>query len=59
MLFLRSSTSTRASPPPRQAGKPFFEECWYPEKLHQSRDINRDDTREKLVGEQESIAVLI
>ena len=22
----------------------FFEECWYPEKLHQSRDIGGDDT---------------
>ena len=22
----------------------FFEECWYPEKLHQNRDIGGDDT---------------
>jgi hypothetical protein len=32
--------------PPSQASrkKLFFEECWYPEKLHQSRDIGGDDT---------------
>ena len=34
----------QGSAPLRQAVKTFFEECWYPEKLHQSRDIGGDDT---------------
>jgi hypothetical protein len=51
MLFPRSSASPRASPLPGKWQKPFFEECWYPDKLHQSRDIGRDNALVELVDE--------
>ena len=43
MLFARSSTSIRARPPPMEAATTFFEECWYPDKLHQNRDIEGEN----------------
>ena len=33
----------QGKPPSYARRKTFFEECWYPEKLHQSRDIGGDD----------------
>ena len=43
---------------PRSAATPFFEECWYPDKLLQNRDIGRENASEQLVAEQESFANL-
>ena len=43
MLFARSSMFTRARPPPREVATTFFEECWYPDKLHQNRDIGGEN----------------
>jgi hypothetical protein len=43
MLFARSSEFTRARPPPREAATTFFEECWYPYKLHQDRELGGEN----------------
>jgi hypothetical protein len=43
MLFARSSASTRARPPPREAAITFFEEYWYLDKLHQNKDIGGEN----------------
>jgi len=60
MLFLRSSASTRASAPPRQAAKTFFLK-----NVGILRSSTRAETsaeiivREQLAGEQESTSELI
>jgi len=50
---------TRARPPPREVATTFFEECWYPDKLHQNRDIGGENASGTLAAEQESSAVLV
>jgi hypothetical protein len=35
---------SQGKPPSQASGKNlFFEECWYPDKFYQSRDIGRDN----------------
>jgi hypothetical protein len=37
----------------------LFEECWYPDKLHQKETSKERMLREQLATEQESFAALI